>query len=210
MKRVIDIKVRRCDTILFLKQTGIYMQNREILERYERAQSGEIIIDISTQKAEDLFSKFDKKSHFLKKDLNQDLVDYIIECAGEIGDESFFIRFNFESKIEDESVSRLQNSIKMFFAYLQENEHRKMKEMFKKSATLLFLGAIIATLSIGMSQSELMQKSIAFAVVSEGLTVAAWVSLWEALAIFLLKWMPYKKKVSLYKRIIDAKIVFSS
>ena len=210
MKIVIDIKVRHCDTILTLKQAGICMQNREILERYERAGSGEVIIDISTHKVEDLFSKFDKKSHFLKKDLNQDLVDYIIECAREIGEERFLIRFNFESKIEDESVSRLQNSVKLFFAYLQEHEHRKMNEMFKKSAMLLFVGAVIAALSIGMSQSEFMQKNIAFAVVSEGLTVAAWVSLWEALAIFLVKWMPYKKKVSLYKRIADAKIVFSS
>lgn len=186
------------------------MQNREILERYEMAESGEIIIDISTQKVEDLYSKFDKKSHFLKKDLNQDLVDYIIECAREIGDERFLIRFNFESKIEPESVSRLQNSVKRFFAYLQEHEHAKMKEMFKKSATLLFVGAIIATLSIGMAQSEFMQKSIAFAVISEGLTVAAWVSLWEALAIFLVKWMPYKKKISLYERIANAKIIFSA
>ncbi len=186
------------------------MQNREILERYEKAEGGEIIIDISSQKIEDLYSKFDKKSHFLKKDLNQDLVDYIIECAGEIGAEEFLIRFNFESKVEDESVLRLQNSVKSFFAYLQEHEHTKMKEMSKKSATLLFVGALIATLSIAMSQSEFVEKSIVFAVVSEGLTVAAWVSLWEALAIFLVKWMPYKKKVSLYKRIADAKVIFSS
>lgn len=186
------------------------MQNRGILERYERAQSGEIIIDISTQKVEDLYSRFDKKSHFLKKDLNQDLVDYIIECAGEIGDENFLIRFNFETKVDDESISRLQNIVKRFFAYLQEHEHTKMKEMFKKSATLLFIGAILAALSIGMAQSEFMEKSIVFSVLSEGLTVAAWVSLWEALAIFLIKWMPYKKKISLYKRIVNAKIVFSS
>ncbi|WP_170175846.1 hypothetical protein [Sulfurimonas crateris] len=55
-----------------------------------------------------------------------------------------------------------------------------------------------------------MQKSIAFAVVSEGLTVAAWVSMWEALVIFLVKWMPYKKKISLYERIANAKVVFSA
>jgi hypothetical protein len=186
------------------------MQNREILERYERAETGEIIIDISAQKVEDLYSRFDKKSHFLKKDLNQDLVDYIIECVGEVDDEKFLIRFNFESKMQEESTSRLENSLKRFFAYLQEHEHAKTKEMFKKSGTLLLVGAAIATLSILMNQSRFMQESIVFAVASEGLTVAAWVSLWEALAIFLVKWIPHKKRISLYGRIANAKVEFSS
>ncbi|MGE4419840.1 MAG: hypothetical protein AB7D38_08395 [Sulfurimonas sp.] len=185
------------------------MQSTEILERYERADSGEVIIDVSTQKIEDLYSTFDKKSHFLKKDLNQDLVDYIIECATEIGETKFLIRFNFESKTEDESASRLKNSVKRFFVYLQEHEHAKMKEMLRKSGVLLLVGALLAALSIGMAESEFMEKSIVFSVLSEGLTVAAWVSLWEALAIFLIKWMPYKKKISLYERIANAKIVFA-
>lgn len=182
---------------------------KEILERYERTDGGEIIIDVSTQKVEDLYSRFDKKSHFLKKDLNQDLVDYIIDCVNEIGEEKFIICFNFESEAEDESALRAQNSVNRFFLYLQEHERTKMKMMFKKSVTLLSVGALIAAISAFMHQSELMDKSIAYAVMAEGLTVAAWVSLWEALAIFLIKWVPYKKKISLYKRISDAKIRFN-
>jgi hypothetical protein len=185
------------------------MMKKEIIERYERADSGEIIIDVSTQKAEDLYSKFDKKSHFLKKDLNQDLVEYIIDCVMEIGEEKFIICFNFESQIEDTSALKLQNSVNRFFLYLQEHERTKMKEMLKKSVTLLFIGAFIATISVFMHQSDLMDRSIGYAVMAEGLTVAAWVSLWEALATFLIKWVPYKKKISLYKRIANAKIRFN-
>jgi len=84
-----------------------------------------------------------------------------------------------------------------------------MKDMLKKSVTLLFIGAFIATISVFMHQSELMNRSIGYAVMAEGLTVAAWVSLWEALATFLIKWVPYKKKISLYKRIANAKIRFN-
>ena len=182
---------------------------KEILERYERTQNGEIIIDVSTKKVEDLYSNFDKKSHFLKKDLNQDLVDYIIDCAKEIEDEKFIIRFNFESEIELESISRVEDSINKIFAYLQEREHKEMKEMLKKSTTLFIIGALIATISALMNQSELMQKSIVFAVIAEGLTVAVWVSLWEALATFLIKWIPYRKKIFLYERIENAKVIFN-
>ena len=40
----------------------------------------------------------------------------------------------------------------------------------------------------------------------EGLTVAAWVSLWEALATFLIKWMPIRKRLLLYERIATCAI----
>jgi hypothetical protein len=84
-----------------------------------------------------------------------------------------------------------------------------MKEMLRKSIILFVVGVVIVGISVFMNQSELMQTSIAFAVVAEGLTVAAWVSLWESLATFLIRWMPYKKKISLYERIANSKIIFS-
>lgn len=182
---------------------------KEILERYERSTDGEIIVDISAKSIEDLYSNFDKKSHFMKKDLNQDLAEYIIECVRELDGEKFIIRFNFESKEESDSISRITNSINRFFTYLQEHEHRNMQEMRKKSSILFFVGLFIAATSVFMSQSEWIQNSIVFGVLAEGLTVAAWVSLWEALATFLVKWMPYKKKILLFKRIANAKVVFN-
>ena len=182
---------------------------KEILERYERMQSGEIIIDISAQKIEDLYEDFDKKSHFLKKDLNQDLVEYIIDSVNEIEKENFVIRFNLEKKAQSDSISRINNSVNKFFMYMRELESRKMKDMVRTSIILLLIGLLIAALSLVLNQGEMVDKSIVAGVVAEGLTVAAWVSLWEALATFLIKWMPHKKKISLYERIANSKIFFS-
>lgn len=179
-----------------------------IIERYERSQDNKIIIDISAEKIEDLYDDFDKKSHFLKKDLNQDLVEYIIESVSEIENEPFIIQFNLEVVSLEESMSRVQNSINRFFVYMQELEYKQMQGMVRTSVILLFIGIIVATLSVLMNQSELVKQSIAAGVVAEGLTVAAWVSLWESLATFLIKWMPYKRKIELYKRISNAKVTF--
>ena len=182
---------------------------KDILERYERTGDDEIIVDISARKIEDLYNNFDKKSHFMKKDLNQDLVAYLIESVREIDGERFVIRFNFEIPTQEEFFQRVQNSVNRFFLYMQEHEHAKMKEMLRKSTIFFGIGAVLAGVSIFMNQSEWMEKSIAFAVVAEGLSVAAWVSLWEALATFLIRWMPYKKKILLYKNIANAKIIFN-
>ena len=38
--------------------------------------------------------------------------------------------------------------------------------------------------------------------------VAGWVSMWEAMAILLIKWLPLTKKLKLFKKISLAKIEF--
>jgi len=182
---------------------------KNIVERYERSENGEIIIDISARKIEDLYNNFDRKSHFLKKDLNQDLVEYIIDSVSEIDSESFLIEFSLEQKSNDEAMSRVRNSVKNFFLYMKELELKNMKDMIRMSIILLFTGLAIAGMSVLMNESALAKNSIIGGVIAEGLTVAAWVSLWESLATFLIKWMPYRRKISLYQKISDSKVIFS-
>ncbi len=172
---------------------------------------GKIIIDISAQRIEDLYDNFDKKAQFLKKDLNQELVEYIIDSVSEIDKEPFVIQFNLEVTSEKELIRRLVKSVNTFFLYMQELEAKKMQEMIRTSIILLFIGLVAVTLSVLVNEIKLVSDKIMLAVLAEGLTVAAWVSLWESLATFLIKWMPYKKKIVLYKRIANAQVqcVFS-
>ena len=39
--------------------------------------------------------------------------------------------------------------------------------------------------------------------------VAGWVSLWEALATILIKWLPLRNKLKIFKNISNAKIEFN-
>lgn len=181
---------------------------KNILERYEKNENGEIIINISAHKIEDLYDNYDRKSHFLKKDLNHDLVEYIIDSVSEIDSELFLIEFSLEQESTDEAISRVRNSVKIFFLYMKELELRKMKGMIRTSIILLFTGLVLAGMSVLMNHSEWGKESIIGGVIAEGLTVAAWVSLWESLATFLIKWMPYKNKISLYQKISDSKVTF--
>ena len=72
---------------------------KDILSRYDKNEKDEIIIKISTSKFENLYDNFDMSSTFLQKDLNQQLVDYIIESVSEISNEKFILKFYFEEKI---------------------------------------------------------------------------------------------------------------
>ena len=184
-------------------------RHKEILERYERADDGMIIIDIAAEKVEDLYNYFDKQSNFLKKDLDEDLTDYLTESAREIGNESFLIKITLASPIDSAKEEKVRNSFTNYFRYMKELELRKMAGMARTSLILLTIGLVILTLSILLNQQNEVWNSVIGSVFAEGLTVAAWVSLWEALATFLIQWMPHKKRIALFEKIAESEIRFS-
>jgi hypothetical protein len=183
---------------------------KHILERYEKDENQNLIIDVSTDNIENLFNDFDKRAHFLKKDLNQDLVEYLIDSVHEIGKENFIIQFSISSPITNEISSRIRKSVNNYFIYLKELEIRKMNEMMRTSLILFLIGVTILSISLLVGAGVDDDKNVIVNVLSEGLMVAAWVSLWESLATFLIKWKPYKNKIDLYEKISTSPIVFAN
>ena len=54
---------------------------RHLLSRYERGVDGSILIDVTATRTEDLYSDFDRSAPYVRRDLDQDLVDYLVYCA---------------------------------------------------------------------------------------------------------------------------------
>ena len=69
--------------------------NQSILGRYSRSENDVIVIDVAAEKIEDLYNNFDRNAPYIRKDLGEDLVDYLEEAVSEIGTEEFVIRFHF-------------------------------------------------------------------------------------------------------------------
>ena len=173
-----------------------------IIERYEKNLNDEIIIKIYTSKIEDLYEDYDKKSTFIKKDLKDDLENYLIESVEEIGNHPFTINFSFDEKTDFSSNARLKNSTKEYFEYLQLLEHKKMKTQLKNSLIFLLIGFIFVSISFNISENE----NFFYRLISEGAMVGGWVSLWEALATILIKWLPLKNKLKIFRKISNANI----
>lgn len=181
---------------------------KEIIERYTRGENGEIIIDISAQKVEDLYNDFDKYAPYVKKELDQELVDYIIESVKEIGDIPFMIRFRLTSPLEPKLTSRLQSSISSYFRYRKELEIDEIKNMVRKSFYLFLIGLAFITASIWVNTLYEENMTVLQKVFAEGLIVAGWVSFWEASATFLIDWMPHRNKIKMYERIAATPLHF--
>ncbi|MBN2781916.1 MAG: hypothetical protein JXQ66_01610, partial [Campylobacterales bacterium] len=160
---------------------------KDILDRYEKDADGSVIVHISAQNIFEIYNYFDRASSFSKKDLNEELVTYIIECVNEIDSERFVLKFNFIDGIDDDGKEKVSKSIKSYFTYLQVLEKEQMHRQIKNAFILTILGFVFIFVSLSI---ESFKDKFFYEVLSEGVMVAGWVSLWEAIATFLIKWLP--------------------
>jgi len=178
------------------------------LDRYETTGDGSVIIDVSATRVEDLFNNFDRSAPYIRRDLDQQLVDYLIDCAKEINRDKFVLRFTLRQPPDDTRQSRIKQSVKAFFLYLAASELQQVSQMFRRSAILFSIGLGILFISVFVNQRLGVERSVAANVFAEGLNIAAWVSLWESLAVFLIEWFPLRINIVRYRRLADAKLMF--
>jgi hypothetical protein len=180
-----------------------------ISDRYARTRDGKFLLEITTDCIEDLFNNFDRNSLYLKKDLNKDLVDYLIDSAKEIGQDTFIIHFRIVHLDSKTPIDEVKTDIENYFYHLKELELKELNRMRNTSLILLSVGLVILTLLVLVNQYTELYNSIIIKVLAEGLTVAAWVSLWEALATFIIRWKPHQQNIRLYEHIAKAPVTFS-
>jgi hypothetical protein len=182
-----------------------------ITDRYEFTDKKEVIIDVSVQTVEHLYSNFDRTSPYHKKELDQELADYLIDSVREIHKHKFIVRISLVKAPDKALTDRVRKSINTYYVYLKRLEIRSFKQMLKRSGILFAVGLVLLAIAIEVTKRfSVNQSSVLAEVFSQGLTVAAWVSLWEAIANLFLEWIPHRKNISLFDRIANAPVVFRS
>jgi hypothetical protein len=181
---------------------------RRIVDRYERTPDGEIIIDVGVGTVEDLYEDFDRTASYLKKDLDEDFVAYLIECVKEIPREPFRIRISLKRPESDERMQRVQDSIQSYFLYVRELETGGLRRLFRRWVTLTGLGIILIIGSLRVRYLFPDDVSLPVEVLGEGVTVAAWVALWSACETLIFDWGPVRQSLRIYNRILRAPVDF--
>lgn len=184
------------------------MKRKAVLSRYERDDEGNIVLDVSAHRVEDLYNDFDKSAPYIRRDLDYDFAGYLIGCVRELHGMPFVIRLTLDAPLDASKFARVRRSLNTYFIYLAEVEIRKILEMFRRSSILFIIGLGILFASVWLNRWLGEDRSVTANVFAEGLTVAAWVSLWEALAIFLVEWFPHRRNVVLYRGLSRAELTF--
>ncbi|GAB4272623.1 MAG: hypothetical protein Kow0029_11420 [Candidatus Rifleibacteriota bacterium] len=182
------------------------MKSDILKDRYEFTPDNVAIIDITVESINDLFNSFDKKAAFSRRELDQDFVEYLIDCVREIGDHPFLIRVSIDNEFNIVQENNLRKAIKNYFSYLQEIERITFRKEIRKFGFLMILGisllALVSKYKVPDSaEIELWQKML-----QEGLIIASWVAIWEALTAIFFCWHPFFTNFYVYKRISEAEI----
>ena len=180
----------------------------DISNRYESLPSGQLSIDVSVGRIGELFEDFDSAASYVKKDLDQDLVEYLIECVREIGNRDFVIRINLPQHVETKHCQRVRRSMKNYFRYLELLERRKLNKMLWKSFLLFCLGMFLLTITKLLPGSLMHTGDVMQELTSEGLTVAAWVSLWSAFANLIFTLPGFLADIRIFRGIGSREVIF--
>jgi len=183
-------------------------KRKAIVDRYERSERGQLILDVWVPGIEYLYNNFDRTAPYLKKDLDQEFVDYLTDSASEIRNYDFLIRISLPHMPQDEIKDRVRKSIRTFYAYLNELEMRAIKTMFRRSILLFLIGIVLLVLAIAVNRRIEPNEGVIAEVFAQGLTIAAWVSLWEAIANLFLEWHPHRANIRLHNKIMNAPVNF--
>lgn len=183
---------------------------RRIIDRYEVSPEGEIIVDVGVRTVEDLYDHFDRTAAYLKKDLNQDFADFLIDCVKEIRSHPFRIRITLNQPESEERMERVRSSLQSYFLYARDVERAKLRFIFRRSLILIGLGAVLVVGSFRLRTFFGGEPSLLVDVLGEGVTVAAWVSLWTAFASLIFDWGLPGQNLRAYRRIVNAKVAFQT
>lgn len=182
---------------------------KTIVDRYEMTEANEVIIDVSVKTIEHLYHNFDRTAPYYRKELDEEFADYLTGCVREIRKRDFVIRISLETNPPEALMERVRNSIRSYFLYLKEVEIQEVQRMLKKSLILFGVGLVLLALAIMTARrSATTGSGVVTEVFAQGLTIAAWVSLWEAIANLFLEWQPHRLNIGLLKRISNAPVVF--
>jgi hypothetical protein len=181
------------------------MEQDILKKRYEFTPEGRAIIDLTVENISDLFNSFDKRAVYTRRELDQDFVEYIVDCVKELGREEFEIRISIEKEFNVMQEHTLRKAIVNHFSYLYSIEHQRIKGEFKLFLFLTLLGVALAFLVYKLNIQE-DEAEVWLNIFYEGIVVAMWVAFWEAITSLIFGFRPYYKNRRMYSRIIKANL----
>ncbi len=182
------------------------MSSTLLENRYEFTPDGKAIIDITVESISDLFNSFDKKAVFSRRELDQDFVDYLFDCVREIGSDDFMVRVSIEHEFNSLQENNLRKAIINYFAYVSEVEKIKFRNEMGKFFLLMLFGITLLALLSKYKIPDTAEVEVWVKTAQEGLVIASWVAIWEAMTAIFFCWSPYFAKTEVYNRILTSEI----
>ncbi len=164
-------------------------------------------LDIQLDDYRDAYSDWDY-SPFVNRDLDEDLLEYIMSCSYEIPmKKTIVVQFHllnqtFDLSREKKSIEGMYN----YFKYNMRNLTNSRLRMIRNTLTFFIMGtALLFTASLVNVNAD---GKMLTKLLSEGLFIGGWVMIWEMFSIWFFQINSLSHKIKHFKRLTQTKIVY--
>jgi len=173
-----------------------------------RVEDGRSCIDLNVRHSRQLFDGRDP-APFRERDLDEDVVDYLIGAAQEIPRKQLL---KIVVTISEEPEPRLAadiiaEAVREYFVHERSQIRRRLGEHVRRGRMFLSIG--LAMLVVFLTLAEL-TASIPSGplrdILREGLVITGWVAMWRPLEVLLYDWWPLVDERRQVSRMLEAPV----
>lgn len=185
------------------------MMNEKLLKELYRYNPEEesYNVDIELNDYRDVYSEWDY-SPFINRDLDEDLLEYLMECSLEIsGKHRMIVNFFLPEFLYDKQrEERSREGIRHYFSYRERKTKNGRWTLIRNSIILGLIGTFFLITSYFIE--FYIQEMVALKLLSEGLMIGAWVAIWEIFSIVFFQVNEINTKLKHYKILKDLPIMY--
>ena len=162
------------------------------------------VIEVHVGELKQLFNSIDP-SPFRNKDLDSEAEEFIVGWAKDLPRDAILalvVDLDRQAGLPDEAAV-LRDAIHEFFRQRAAAYRRRLRELFRRGRTSLFIGLTVlaAAIAAGDFLATLLKTSRIGEILRESLTIGGWVSMWRPLEVFLYDWWPIRNEARLSDRL---------
>jgi len=184
------------------------MKDKELRKIYRfSSKDNAYYLDIQLEDYRDAYSEWDY-SPFINRDLDDDLIEYIMACSYEIPrSRNMIINFHlinqqYDAKREKRSIQGMYN----YFDYRLRKIRNTRIRTFRDTIAFLVVGSIL--LVLGALADRYISGSIIAQLLSEGLFIGGWVMIWEMFSTWFFNIRNLTYEIKHFLRLKETSIIY--
>ncbi|EQC49840.1 hypothetical protein [Bacteriovorax sp. DB6_IX] len=173
-------------------------------------ENGKFVVEVQVESIDQLYDKRDPNP-FRIKDLDDDVVEYILSSVGDIGYKKVGkLKIFIKKRHLEVEIRAAEAAVKDYFLYRQDITEKKIRAIFTTGFKALLIGLTFLACSIAVSASvgKVPKSDFLALYVKEGLLLLGWVSMWKPINIFLYEWWPLIELKNTFKKLSEIDLEF--
>lgn len=175
--------------------------------KYEEIQK-KFILDVQLEDYRDAYSNWDF-SPYTNRDLDEDLIEYLLECSNEIPLKYdlilkfYMLNYEASQSREEKSIIGMYN----YFKYQQRKLKNHKIRVIKDIVSFTLIGGVL--LLVGTYLNEAFNHTLLTSVISEGFFIGGWVMLWEMFSAWFFDMKKVDNKLKHFERFSNTEIIYT-